>query len=140
MMEFLRCLLLPVGNQTLLLPYSAVAEVVERDLQSNGFSFLKKISWRAITLPLIYLDDSMGVQNKSSSKKNIAVLNRFSENTPLDFMGIVLSGVPSMHRYKRTDMEWMSTSSVPYGLMNVKVRGQMAMIPQLDFLMKSAEQ
>jgi chemotaxis signal transduction protein len=133
MKEFLRCLLLPLAEETLLLPYSAVAEVVERDLTENEKG-LKDIVWRGLTIPLIYLDESECKLNKSVTKRDIAILNRFSEKSKVDFVGIVLCGVPSMHRYKRNDIEWIGNATRPYGLMEVAVRNQKAIIPRLEAL------
>lgn len=132
MKEFLRCLLLPVAKETLLLPYSAVAEVVERELTENEEG-VKDIVWRGLTIPLIHLDESECKFNKNA-KRDIAILNRFSEKSKVDFVGIVLCGVPSIHRYKRGDIEWVGHAKEPYGLMEVAVRDQKAIIPKLEAL------
>ncbi len=125
MKEFLRCLLLPVDTKMWLLPYSAVAEVIETELKDD----LPNISWRGIEVPLIKLKEHINVPHK----KSIAILNRSAEKAK-DFSGLVLNGVPSMQRFKRSDIEWVANANEPYTLMEVKIRDQLAFIPNLDLL------
>lgn len=135
MKEFLRCLLLPVGQETFVLPYSAVAEIIEIDLKDYTDLKAGQVIWRGIELPLVDLEAMISARNKEpvSTKREIAILNRFAE-TSTDFIGLILSDVPRMHRYKRSDVEYIGLSKRPYGLMDVKVRAEMAMIPKLEAL------
>lgn len=125
MKEFLRCLLLPVDTKIWLLPYSAVAEVIEMEFNDD----LANINWRGIEVPLLKLKEQINLP----TKKNIAILNRYAEKAK-DFYGLILSGVPSMQRFKRSDIEWLASANEPYTLMEVKIRDQTAFIPNLDLL------
>jgi hypothetical protein len=125
MKAFLRCLLLPVDTKIWLLPYSAVAEVVEITIKPH----LENIEWRGVELPLLHIK----TPENSENKKNIAILNRCSEKGK-EFLGLVLSGVPSMQRFKRSDIEWVANANEPYTLMEVKIRNQTAFIPNLEIL------
>ncbi len=125
MKEFLRCLLLPVDTKIWVLPYSAVAEVVEMDLDED----MEKITWRGIELPVIKIKQNSDLPRT----KNIAILNRCAENAK-DFCGLRLSGVPTMQRFKRSDIEWVGNGNAPQILMEVKIRDQSALIPNLKLL------
>lgn len=130
MKEFLRCLLLPIKHQTLLVPYSAVAEIVEIELKAVGDKKFGSISWRGIEVSLIDLDQDERLEK--TGRMNVAILNRGSDTGSVDFVGLVLKGLPTMNRYKRSDIEWISKATEPYGLMNVRVRTQTVLIPSLD--------
>lgn len=127
MSEFLRCLLLPIGQESLLLPYSAVAEIIEMELKLDNEPKLESVTWRGIKLSLVHLEPR---KNPFSLRQNIAVLNRAADVSK-DFVGLVLSAVPSMYRFKRSDIEWVDSPLAPYALMNVTVRTLPAIIPNL---------
>jgi chemotaxis signal transduction protein len=140
-MEILRCLLLPIYDKTLIVPYAAVAEVVtlteaEVKKYSESKDWVGEYNWRGLNIPLVRLEMYQAKKNSSSSKSNlhIAVINRMLEGNYPDFVGIVLQSVPVMHRYKPADLEFVAKTKDPYLLMEVKVRGQTAFIPNIPWM------
>jgi len=50
------CVLIPVRDQTLLLPNVAIAEIVDYDLETDNSErrwFLGRIQWRGVSLPVL---------------------------------------------------------------------------------------
>jgi len=63
---------------------------------------------------------------------HVAVFNRMLEgDSGPDFMGVVLQGLPMMHRYKHSDVVFVGKASQPYLMMEVKVREKPAFIPNI---------
>lgn len=138
-MEILRCLMLPIYGKTLIVPYSAVAEVVvfsEAEVFSKSKTWiLGEFNWRSFNIPLVCLE--MLDENTALNMKpylHVAVFNRMLEGNYPDFIGVVLQGVPIMGRYKHSDIEFVANAKEPYLLMEVKVRGKAAFIPNLAFM------
>lgn len=131
MKEFLRCLLLPIRHTILLVPYSAVAEIVKIDVKAMGDPKPGHLLWRGTEVPLMDLGSEESLEQTTRRHVNIAILNRLSDPSPVDFVGLVLHGLPTMHRYKRSDIEWIAKATERYGLMEVEVRAQKVLIPNL---------
>lgn len=138
--EVLRCLLLPVQGSILMLPYSAVAEVVPlQNPASYGVAkdwVLGKFEWRGLLLPLICIEmlDSPTTQFHPLPTQHVAILNRASSNMGPDFIGIVLAGIPSMSRYKSTDLHYIADGDKPYVQMKATARSTPVSIPDLEWI------
>lgn len=139
-MEILRCLLLPIYGKTLMVPYSAVAEVVALpDISPYSQSknwVLGKFNWRDFTIPLVCLE--MNEKESSLNSKpnmHVAILNRMLEGDSYpDFIGILLQTIPVMKRFKRSDVTFVAKASDPYLLMEVKARDKPAYIPNIEWI------
>jgi len=150
MKEFLRCLSLPIQNKTLIVPYSVVAEVISFESPTPVANapkwVLGELAWRESKIPLLYLEMMNESASTSSSPSTeflatphlrIVILNRISETAP-NFVGIVLQNLPTMIRFKRADIELVSTCTTPsYLLMEVKVRNQPYFIPNIQWIEES---
>lgn len=138
-MEILRCLLLPIYGKTLILPYSALAEVITFPktisyLESKS-SVIGEFEWRGFRVPLLCLEaNDKDVSFNMTSNLHVAILNRMNEGNYPDFIGIVLQTVPVMNRYKNADIEFVREAKEPYLLMEVKVRDKMAFIPNIAWI------
>lgn len=139
-MDVIRCLLLSIEEKTLILPYSAVAEVIPFE---NAKTFadvtgwvLGTIEWRNLKIPLISLEsiDRYSHSFLEKGKAHIAILNRSVEEKGPDFIGVVLQNIPKMNRFKRTDLQYVGTSDNPQLSMAISVRGQPAFIPNLTWI------
>jgi chemosensory pili system protein ChpC len=137
-MERIPCLLLPIQNRTLMLPYNTVAEVVTfQNPEQFHFSqeWLGSFLWHGLTIPLICLERINQIQKSTdvNSSLFIAVLNRSSEHAP-DFIGLILQGYPKMDRFSKSEVEWVSHSQDPYLLMEVLAKKKAAFIPNLSWI------
>lgn len=159
-MEILRCLLLPIYGKTFIVPYAAVCEVVVLPSKSMSFSkskswVLGEFPWRGLNIPLLNLGkDDEALPNPAFDRKakedakanldvnaaeenvHIAVINRMIEGNYPDFIGLLLQTVPTIHRYKRSDLEFAASGSKPYILMEVKIGEQIAFIPNIPWILE----
>ncbi len=95
------CLLIPLLNETMVLPNAAVAEVI-------GFTaptpvtdapdwLLGRMTWRDHRVPVISLEAAMGkgvVRPKPGSR--IAVLNTLNGNASVPYVGVLTQGIPRL--------------------------------------------
>lgn len=140
MMDILRCLLLPIQDKILIVPYSAVAEVISYEdikvLTKSDNWIVGEFSWRGIQAPLICLErqDKPDFQWEPNKMLHVAILNRSTESPGPDFIGLLLQGLPSMNRFKRSDIQAVSPSDKLYLSQEVSVREKTVFIPNLNWI------
>jgi chemosensory pili system protein ChpC len=142
MTEFLRCLLLSVDHAPLLLPYSAVAEVITYQepilLEALPNWLPGIIEWRGLKIPLLSF---AGIENPNEKLKakafhHIAIFNRLIETSDLKFFGMILNQMPRMLRFKRADINFVENPNKDHLLAEVMVRDQKAFIPNMNWIEK----
>jgi hypothetical protein len=149
MKEFLRCLLLPLENKTLIVPYSAIAEIIAYDKveinKRTSESKREELTWRGLKIPVISLfpfaktkKPPLASAVKNQANLYIAVFNRIDPLAAVDFVAVILHAVPIMQRYKRQDFKFVNQPLEPYLLMEVQVRQQTAFIPNIQWLTEQA--
>ena len=102
------CLLMPNQGFKLILPNTAVVEVVswinpQPQHTSNSDWLLGFFEWREQRLPLIsvHIDGHAPTQSRSFSK--IAVLNVTTEELGFQYYGLALCGIPKLVRVNREE-------------------------------------
>ncbi len=97
--ENVHCLMLPLDQQTLLLPNAAVAEVIgysEPEAISDAPPWLLgRLQWRDRAVPLISFELASGSTHVSHGKR-IAVLNTLNNNHRVPYVAVVLQGIPKL--------------------------------------------
>ena len=136
-------LLLPVADTSLLVPMSAVAEVV-----GNGvsLSLLNKpdpnihgwISWRNQRIPLLSFEGISGaLPVEFTSKSLVVILNAIEPASSRGFYGLVLQGFPRRVKVAETDNNAISPKldqpGIAYDAGNI---GEPALIPDFKTLEK----
>ena len=138
----LRGVMLPVGSRLLLLPNSAVAEVIGYQEPNVGSSdpdwMLGSIEWRGRALPVISFELAMGrpQSDLGSQRARIAVLNTLSGNRSLPYIGIYTLGISRLARVTAGNLSEDSEEEPDSSLVleSVKINGQPAWIPDMDKL------
>ena len=138
----LRGVLLPVGSRLLLLPNSAVAEVIgyqEPDVGASDHDWmLGTILWRGRRLPVISFEQAMGRQQSElgTQRARIAVLNTLSGNQSLPYIGVYTLGISRLARVTAENLseDPEEETASPLVLESVKINGQPAWIPDMDEL------
>lgn len=153
-MDILRCFLLPIYGKTFIVPYSTVAEIVVLPLKAISFAksknwVLGEFDWRGLTIPLVHFEMDLETlpnveldmkENRNKENVHIAVINRMIEGNYPDFIGVLLETVPTINRYKRSDLEFAASGSKPYILMEVKVGEKIAFIPNIPWILENRMQ
>jgi len=138
----LRGVLLPVGSRLLLLPNSAVAEVIGYEAPAAGASdpdwMLGSIEWRGRPLPVISFELAMGREQTEleSRRARIAVLNTLSGNRSLPYIGVYTLGISRLARVTAGNLseDGEEKPESPLILESVKINEQSAWIPDMDKL------
>lgn len=155
--ETLPCLLLPVEEKMLLLPTAAVAEIISyKESEIEVLSdvpawFLGMLNWRGTQIPLTTLenmesylswDNIKGQKSETRDKFHIAIINRITKiNSDIQvqkfrqypFFAIALKGTPKLTRISREvlNMDHKSTAIDPQFIMKVKIKEDIALVPNL---------
>lgn len=134
----IQSLLLPVGGRQLLLPASAVAEIVDSTgiVAEAGLApwFLGRMPWRELQIP-VYSFEGLNGQDVPGSHSRIAVMSAVSQQGELPFYGLLLQGVPRPARVKIAELEDLESAPVgPVEFLQVRYAGELACIPDLDAL------
>ena len=156
--EVLPCLLLPLQEKNILLPSSAIAEIIPyekpKTIPDIPKWLLGILNWRGIHIPLVLLEkfESHLVWNTQASeeamedptrKHHIAILNRVYKiqndgNNQYPFFSIVLKNVPKLYRISNEGVKMVNQYSETDSrfIMEVKVQNDYAFIPDLPSLWK----
>lgn len=132
------CLTIPVDEETILLPNSAVAEVIgykdASPINDAPEWFLGYIEWRDKRVPLISFESISGKSIIPAQKNSrICVLNTLNGNAQLPYVGILSQGIPSLAIVQEEgleDKENTEERSAVCGL--AEVGGSVAIIPNID--------
>lgn len=99
--ETIPCLTIPLYDEVIVLPNSAVAEVVSyiapEVVENVPEWFLGYISWRDYRVPLISFEAISGQEIKPAKKSSqIAILNTLNGNAQVPYVGLLTQGIPSL--------------------------------------------
>lgn len=140
-----RGVLIPVGENSLLLPNAVVAEVIDyRDPAGpvdveNAAWLLGSVTWRQRKLPLVAFEGLLGGSFSLPRRARIAICHALDPNAEHAFIGIVSGGIPRLVRVQESGIETLALGqdyeSRPV-LARVRMNDVMALIPDLDQLGK----
>ena len=138
--EIISSLYLPIGEGKLVLPNVAVAEVIEysRPKAKEGFPqyYLGDISWRGIDVPLLSFEEVNGrARPPKNTEVRIAVLNNVgTDSKKLPFVAILTQGLPRLIKISEDIIQNATKSNFPAEHSRIRVDGEEAVIPNLDYL------
>jgi len=101
-LEAVHCLLIPLHEETMLLPNAAVAEVIsysEPDTIPDAPDWLVGwLSWRDRKVPLISFEVASGRKIPAHVQGNrIAVLNTLNSNPRVPYIAVMIQDIPKLH-------------------------------------------
>jgi chemosensory pili system protein ChpC len=97
--DSIRCMQLPLLNMQLLLPNSAVAEIIgysEPVIGEEGSDWYDgRISWRGVMVPVISVEKMcQGQSQNPGPRTRIAVVYNLNGDEDLPYLGIILQDIP----------------------------------------------
>ncbi len=134
------CLLLPMHEQTLLVPTVTIAEMVPMapcdKVADSPDWFLGYFKWRGRDVPLVSFELLNGKTGAALSPTGrVAVLNNTGVSDELPFIAIATQGIPRMSRIGEEDIKEDSEAKKrPFELMHVKVGLEELAIPDVSAL------
>ena len=137
----IRVLMVPWHESHLLLPNSAVVEVlrypeIDRESAAGKEWISGTFKWRNRTLPLVPFERLLGLEaGQSSEKKRVLVCHLLSEDMELPFVGIEVEGMPRLFELEESELK-VTDAELPDGPLIAQVNTQdtSAYIPDLEGL------
>ena len=135
-------LLVPVHRQRLLLPRTAVREIVrfsEPENIDNAPTWLKgTIEWQGHRLPLISFEGLCGSEvQETNSRTRIAIMTAMNESMPHKAYAMFVEGFPQLIGIKETDLSVDEESRFPDDcpiISQLKLFNDRPQIPNLDYI------
>jgi chemosensory pili system protein ChpC len=145
--EIFSGLYLPVANRFLLVPNVSVAEIVDYHAPETPENapewYLGKIEWRGLRIPLVSYPAANGENiDTVDTRVRVAIINAISEyHEQQPFYAIITQGIPRQIKIDSKSIEELPSESLGKAeLMKVKVLGDEAVIPNMEYLEKLASQ
>ncbi len=141
--ENIRCMLLPLAQDWLLLPNVAVAEViayVESSSISSEYDILGEIDWRGVTVPILSFERLCKLDEQDNSiRDRIAILYHPDGDKQKPYLGVKLSDIPRSFLADVDSLvdEEITLNQKEYVLNQLTHDGDRIFIPNLDELFKS---
>jgi len=139
--QSLSCVMIPVKDRQLLLPNVSIAEVVDFSNHSSDADtpdwVVGFLDWRGLDLPVISYDSANGGQRTvpGDYRGRVIVLNTIGPgHASLPFMALITQGIPSQARLTEAQVHRLDGEPGPADLVQVDVEGEVAWIPNLEFL------
>lgn len=137
--EQLHTLLIPLAGASLLLPNTAVAEVVNYQAPDRVADapewLLGLLTWRDRRIPVVGFEALAGAGAPQAVRQSrIAVLNTLNGDSALPYVAVLTQGIPQL---RALDAEALEGEVTPRGVVHarVRIRGtETALIPNLDEL------
>lgn len=143
----IRTIMAPLGEGHVLLPSSAVAEVMEytrpEPFKKSPAWLLGELAWRGWQVPVICYQQliTKGDGNKITSKSRILIIKTLGESTQCNYIGLVIQGLPKLKKVSTDSLIEEQTDDLHQSLFSkVSIDGLHGLIPELGELTRIVEQ
>jgi len=106
--DTLHCLLIPLQELKILLPNTAVAEVIgyitPEPVEDAPDWLLGNIIWRDEKVPLLSFERVNNIVQQEISGQRIAVLNTLNANPDLPYLAILIDGIPQLRLVQESSL------------------------------------
>lgn len=133
-----RCMLLPLCSINILIPNSAVAEIVSyslpRELPDSSEWFRGVVLWRGVYVPVVALEEMSSIDTAVvGSRSRIAIIYNPEKDTELPYLGIHIQDIPRAYLAEFEKMESGSDEKLSqYFVSDVDEEQFARVIPDLD--------
>ena len=143
----IRTIMSPLINDHLLLPSSVIAEILaftRPDPLKNAPSWiLGEIAWHGWQVPVIFFEQL--IQERDSHivkpKSRILIIKTLGESTQVNYIGLVIQGLPKLKKVSETSLLEKQTDKLPDAVFSkVSIDDQQAFIPEIGELTRIVEQ
>jgi chemosensory pili system protein ChpC len=137
----IRCLLIPADGETLLLPMTAMAEVVDitqlQAIEDAPPWLLGQIEWESRQVPVFSFSALINGKDVGtlSARSKIMVLKSLSESTRVPYLGLLLNDLPRPVTVKEDTLVSTGDEKKSLGVYSrITIEEQDAIVPDLDRL------
>ena len=133
-----RCMLLPVSSINLLIPNSAVAEIIgystPRPLTGSSDWFTGVALWRGVYVPVVAVEEMCEIESALvGPRARIAILYNPSKDAELPYLGIQIQDIPRAYLAETAKMETGTDDDLSQYLLSRVDEDQFArFIPDLE--------
>ncbi len=133
-----RCMLLPLGSINLLVPNSAVAEIVgyssPRPLAGSSAWFPGVVLWRGVYVPVVKVEEMCAIDTApASTRSRFAMLYNPNKDDDLPYLGVHIHDIPRAYLAEVENMESGSDDGLSQHLLSRVDEDQHShFIPNLD--------
>ena len=143
----IRSILAPLTKGHVLLPNSAVSELLNftspEPFKQGPPWLLGEMVWRGWQVPVISYEQLInhGDSNTATSKARILIVKTLGESTQLNYIGLVIQGLPKLKKVTPDSLLEQQADELPETLFSrVSVDELQAVIPELGELTHRVEQ
>lgn len=137
----LHCMLVPTDQETLLMPTSVMAEVMDfqppRPTEAAPPWLLGQVDWENRQVPVFCFGALInGTEpGKASKRSKIMVLKSLTDSTRVPYIGVLMSDLPKPVQVKEDDLEETGDDKKSLGVFSrVRLEEEDAIIPDMDRL------
>lgn len=138
-----RCLLMPFNGFSVLIPNTAVAEVIAYDAPrgiEQAPAWLKGfISWRGRNVPVVSMENLLGTNEVTpTSQARLIIFNTLGEGKVVPFVAMIAQGIPRLHALKEENLHYVpgERKQETGVLARLIVDGVSVVVPDLERLEK----
>jgi chemosensory pili system protein ChpC len=143
----IRTILAPLTNGHVLLPNTAVAELLNftmpEPLRQAPQWVLGELAWNGWQVPVIsyeYLIDGSN-NNTVTSKARILIIKTLGESTQLNYIGLVIQGLPKLRKVTADTLIEKPVDELPSAVFSeISIDDLQAVIPELGDLTRIVEE
>lgn len=145
-LESIRCMQLPLVNLQLLIPNSAVAEIIGYAQPSEKFAgsgwYDGLISWRGVLVPVVCLEQMCQQESREPGPRSrIAIVYNPSGDDDLPYIGLILQDIPRAYLAERDRMqEAVGNPNCDYLLGHADKMMEQLVLPNMDAIMVAVKQ
>lgn len=137
--DALHCLLLSLQGLKILLPNTAVAEVISytspESVENVADWMLGKIRWRDEKVPLLSFERLSGLGEQEHATRRIAVLNTLNGNPSVPYIALPIQGIPQLRLVQEASIVVTEKDElVDVVAASIDFSGESVLIPDLDAL------
>ena len=145
--EEIRTILAPLTDSYVMLPNSAVGEILEyispEPFKQGPAWLLGEIAWHGWQVPVIsyeqLIDESIG--HIPTSRARILIIKTLGESTQVNYIGLVIQGLPKLKKVSPDTLIEKQTEGLADTLFSeVVIDNQQALIPELGQLTHTVEE
>ncbi len=139
--DIIRCMLLPLAQDWLLLPNAAVAEIIAfvEPTQCDSDLLIGFIDWRGVSVPIMSFEEVCGLAIKESSiRDRIAILYNPDGDEKKSYLGIKLIDIPMSFRAEKDKLvdEEILIDRAEFVVSQLNDDNRRLFIPNLDTIFK----
>ena len=143
--EEIRTILAPLTDNYVMLPNSAVGEILEfaspEPFKQGPAWLLGEIAWNGWQVPVINYERMLkGTRTKITAKSRILIIKTLGESTQVNYIGLVIQGLPKLKKARAETLVETQLDELPDTVFSeVAIEGLKAIIPDLGDLTRTVE-